>query len=164
MPSRVQDTIPAPNLTNNLFHALANDNDEDTPSATTWSPLCHPHYPLQCQEHQLHMHASHLPNKPLPRDLSLTMLLLQVCSIQPHNQTHHHFQGCLKHQTLLLIAQGHILHHRTTVPWWHWYNTISLPPKQHGLHTPWPPNLPAYAKPWHFQNLSLQNLPASARG
>jgi hypothetical protein len=27
---------------------------------------CHPHYPLQCQEHQLHMHALHLSNRPLP--------------------------------------------------------------------------------------------------
>jgi hypothetical protein len=38
MPSRVQETTPAPNLTNNPFHALANDDDEDVPSATTWSP------------------------------------------------------------------------------------------------------------------------------
>ncbi len=37
-PSRVQDMTPAPNLTNNPFHALANDNDEDAPSATTWPP------------------------------------------------------------------------------------------------------------------------------
>jgi hypothetical protein len=37
-PSRVQDTTPAPNLTNNPFHALANDNYEDAPSATTWLP------------------------------------------------------------------------------------------------------------------------------
>jgi hypothetical protein len=38
MPSRVQDTAPAPNFTNNPFHALGNDNDEDTPGATTWLP------------------------------------------------------------------------------------------------------------------------------
>jgi hypothetical protein len=38
MPCRDQDTTPAPNLTNNPFHALANDNDEDKPSATTWAP------------------------------------------------------------------------------------------------------------------------------
>jgi hypothetical protein len=37
-PSRVQDTTPAPNLTSNPFHALANDNDKDEPSATTWVP------------------------------------------------------------------------------------------------------------------------------
>ncbi len=37
-PRRVQDTTPAPNLTNNPFHALANNNDEDAPSATTRSP------------------------------------------------------------------------------------------------------------------------------
>jgi hypothetical protein len=37
-PSRVQDTIPAPNLTNNPFHALANDDGEDEPSDTTWAP------------------------------------------------------------------------------------------------------------------------------
>jgi hypothetical protein len=36
--SRVQDMTPAPNCTNNPFHALENDNDNDTPSATTWSP------------------------------------------------------------------------------------------------------------------------------
>ncbi len=38
MPSRVQDTTPAPNLTNNLFHALENDDDNDAPTATTWLP------------------------------------------------------------------------------------------------------------------------------
>jgi hypothetical protein len=38
MPSRVQDTAPVPNLTNNQFHAMANDDDEDKPSATTWAP------------------------------------------------------------------------------------------------------------------------------
>ncbi len=38
MPSRVQDTTPAPNLTNNPFHALEEDDDEDAPSATTWLP------------------------------------------------------------------------------------------------------------------------------
>jgi hypothetical protein len=36
MPSRVQDTTPAPICTNNPFHALENDDDEDAPSATTW--------------------------------------------------------------------------------------------------------------------------------
>ncbi len=29
---------PVPNLTNTPFHALANDNDKDEPSATTWVP------------------------------------------------------------------------------------------------------------------------------
>ncbi len=38
MPSSVQDMAPAPNLTNNPFHALANDDDEDEPSAKTWVP------------------------------------------------------------------------------------------------------------------------------
>jgi hypothetical protein len=38
MPSRVQDTTPVPNLTNNTFHALANGDDDDKPSATTWVP------------------------------------------------------------------------------------------------------------------------------
>jgi hypothetical protein len=38
MPRKVQDTTPAPNFTNNLFHALANDDDEDKLSATTWAP------------------------------------------------------------------------------------------------------------------------------
>jgi hypothetical protein len=33
---------PVPNLTNNPFHALANDDDEDEPSATTWMPLLLP--------------------------------------------------------------------------------------------------------------------------
>ncbi len=37
-PSRVQNITPAPNLTNNPFHALANYNDEHAPIATTWSP------------------------------------------------------------------------------------------------------------------------------
>jgi hypothetical protein len=37
-PSRVLDTTPEPNLTNNPFHALANDDDEDKPIATTWVP------------------------------------------------------------------------------------------------------------------------------
>jgi hypothetical protein len=42
MPSRVQDTALAPNLTINPFHALEgdddNDKDKDTPNATTWPP------------------------------------------------------------------------------------------------------------------------------
>jgi hypothetical protein len=38
MTSRVWDTTPAPHLTNNPFHALANDDDDDAPSATTWLP------------------------------------------------------------------------------------------------------------------------------
>jgi hypothetical protein len=38
MPSMVQDMTPAPNLTNNLIHAPANDDDKDAPSATTWLP------------------------------------------------------------------------------------------------------------------------------
>jgi hypothetical protein len=37
-PSRVQDTTPAPNCTNNSFHTLKNDDDKDAPSATTWLP------------------------------------------------------------------------------------------------------------------------------
>jgi hypothetical protein len=41
-PSRVQVTTPAPNLTNNPFHALANDDDDDEPSATTWAPILLP--------------------------------------------------------------------------------------------------------------------------
>jgi hypothetical protein len=36
MTSRVQDMTAAPNLTNNPLHALANDDDKDAPSATTW--------------------------------------------------------------------------------------------------------------------------------
>jgi hypothetical protein len=103
----------------------------------------HPHHSLQCQEHQIYMQASHLSYMPLPQDLLLTMMHLQVDPLQPHNQAHHHFQGCRQHRALLLIIRGHVLHHRATVPWQHWYNTISLQPKQHGLHTAWPPNLPA---------------------
>jgi hypothetical protein len=122
MPSRVQDTIPVPNLTNNPFHALANDDDENKPSATTWVP---PPLPTS------------VPRTPAPRaritpllqapptNLSLMTLNLQVDPLQPQNQAHHHFQGCWQHQALLLIAQGHVLHHRTTVPWRHLYNTIS---------------------------------------
>jgi hypothetical protein len=134
MLSRVQDTTPAPNLTNNPLHALANDNDEDEPSATTWAPPLLPASvprtpaPPACIAPLLY--------RPLPRDLSLTTLHLQVDPLQSHNQAHCHFQGCQQHQALLLIVRGHILHHRTTVPWWHWYNTISQLPKQHNLHTP----------------------------
>ncbi len=124
----------------------------------------HPCYPLQCQEHQLHGHALHLSYRPLPWDLFLMTLLLQVDPTQLHNQAHRHFQGSRQHQALLLILRGHVLHHCATVPWWHWHNTISRWPKQHGLHTPWPSNFPAYAKHWCFWNLSWQNLPASARG
>ncbi len=32
------NTTPAPNCTNNPFHALENENNNDTPGATTWSP------------------------------------------------------------------------------------------------------------------------------
>jgi hypothetical protein len=38
MPSRVQDMSPAPICTNNPFHALKDDGDEDAPSPTTWLP------------------------------------------------------------------------------------------------------------------------------
>ncbi len=52
MPSRVQDITPAPNLTNNLFHALEYDDDKEAPSATTWSPpplpASVPRTPAQC--------------------------------------------------------------------------------------------------------------------
>jgi hypothetical protein len=45
------NTTPAQNHTNNLFHALENDNDNDTPGATTWSPpllpASIPHMPVQ---------------------------------------------------------------------------------------------------------------------
>ncbi len=68
-----------------------------------------------------------------------------MCPLKPHIRANHHFQGCLKHQTLLLIAQGHILHHRDTGHLWNWCNTVFPLPKQHGLKTPWPPNLPACA-------------------
>jgi hypothetical protein len=37
-PSRVQDMTPAQNCANNPFHAMENDDDDDTPSATTWLP------------------------------------------------------------------------------------------------------------------------------
>ncbi len=37
-PCRVPDTPPAPNHTNNPFHALENENDDETPGATTWLP------------------------------------------------------------------------------------------------------------------------------
>jgi hypothetical protein len=36
-PCSLLDTTLAPNCTNNPFHALENDNDDDTPDATTWS-------------------------------------------------------------------------------------------------------------------------------
>ncbi len=35
-PNNIQDMTPAPNCTNNPFHALENDDDNDAPSATTW--------------------------------------------------------------------------------------------------------------------------------
>jgi hypothetical protein len=38
MTSRIQNITPASNLTNNLSHVLANDNDKDAPSATIWAP------------------------------------------------------------------------------------------------------------------------------
>jgi hypothetical protein len=91
-------------------------------------------------------------------------LLLQVGPLQPHNQATRHFQGCLKHQALSLIAQGPVLNCHNTVHFWHWCNTIFPLPKQHSLKTPWPPNFPAYAKHWRFLNLSLCNLPVSAQG
>jgi hypothetical protein len=52
MPSKVQDMTPAPNYTNNPFHALENDDEEDAPTATTWSPppltASVPRTPAQC--------------------------------------------------------------------------------------------------------------------
>ncbi len=43
---------PAPNCTNNLFHALENNNNKDAPSATAWLPLLLPalvpRSPAQC--------------------------------------------------------------------------------------------------------------------
>jgi hypothetical protein len=91
-PSRVQDTTPAPNLTNNPFMPWQMTM---TRTSLVQQHGCHPRYLLQCQEHQLHGHMSHLSNRPLSQDLSLTPLLLQLGPIQPHNQAHHHFQGCL---------------------------------------------------------------------
>jgi hypothetical protein len=91
------------------------------------------------------------------------VFLLQAGLLQPHNQSHRHFQGCLKHQALLLIAQGHVLHRRDIGNWRLWCNTIFLLPKQHGLKTSWPPKLLAYAKHWRFLNMNQQNLPVSAR-
>jgi hypothetical protein len=35
---RVPVTTPTPNCTNNTFHALENDDDNDTPGTITWSP------------------------------------------------------------------------------------------------------------------------------
>ncbi len=117
----------------------------------------HPHYWHWCHEYQYNVHES-----PHPRGLSLMTLPPQVCPIQSHNhQYHHHSQECPKHQALLLIAQGHALHRRNTVPSWNWCNTISPLPKQHGHKTPWPPNLMAYAKHWRCLNLRCQNLPVS---
>ena len=37
-PCRVHDTTPSPNCTNSPFHVLENKDNNDTPSATTWSP------------------------------------------------------------------------------------------------------------------------------
>jgi hypothetical protein len=37
-PCRVPNTTPAPNPTNNPFYALENDDDDNTPGATTWLP------------------------------------------------------------------------------------------------------------------------------
>ncbi len=122
---------------------------------------CHPHYSHQYHKHQHNVHELHLLNRPCPQGLSLMMLFLQVCPLQPQNQANYNFQGCPKHQALSLIAQGHILHHRDTVHSWNWCNTIFPLPNQHGLKTPWPPNLPAYAKHWRFLNLRQQNLPVS---
>jgi hypothetical protein len=92
-------------------------------------------------------------------------LLLQVCPIQPHNcHYHRHLQGHPNHQAQLSITQGHVLHLCDTVPLWNWCITIFPLPKQHGHKTPCPPNLLAYAKPWHCLNLRQQNLPACAQG
>jgi hypothetical protein len=45
------DTTPAQHCTNHPFHALENDNDDDTPDATTWSspllPAAVPQTPVQ---------------------------------------------------------------------------------------------------------------------
>jgi hypothetical protein len=155
MPSRVQDMTPAPNLTNNLFHALANDDDEDAPSATTWSspplPASVPRTPAQ--------HARVAPfQQATPTRLIFDNVAFPSGPTTTPQPSPPPLSRVSVTPTLLLIAQGHVLHHSITVLWRHWYNTISLPPKQHGPNTSWPPNFPAYAKHWRFWNLSQQNL------
>jgi hypothetical protein len=142
MPSRVQDMTPAPNLTNNLFHALANDDDEDAPSATTWLPP-----PLPTSVPRTPSLCAHVA--PLQQATPTRLVFDNIASPSWPNTT-------LQPSPLMLprvsvtpsLTQGHVLHHHATVLWRHWYNTISLLSKQRGLHTPWPPNLPAYAKHW----------------
>jgi hypothetical protein len=76
----------------------------------------HPRYRHWCHKHQYSVRKSPLFNRSCPQGLSLMSLLLQVCPLQPHNcHCHRHFQGCTKYQALLLIAQGHVLHHRDTI-------------------------------------------------
>jgi hypothetical protein len=108
MSSRVQDTTPVPNLSNNPFHALANDDDEDEPSATTWAPPLLP---------------TSVPRTPAPW-ARITPLLQATpkrfvfddlaspsrptTTPQPSPPP---LQGWWQHQALLLIIQGHVLHH-----------------------------------------------------
>jgi hypothetical protein len=114
MPGRVQDTTPVPNLTNNPFHALANDDDKDEPSATTWVP---PSLPAS------------VPRTPAPRAciaplLQATPMRLvfeDVASLSRPTTTPLPSPPPLPRvlATPSPIARGHVSHHRATVPWQH---------------------------------------------
>jgi hypothetical protein len=72
------NTAPAPDRTNNSFHALEqNNSNNDAPSTTTWLPLhgCHLCYWHLCHVPQSNAHLSPLSIRPRPRGSSLTTLL-----------------------------------------------------------------------------------------
>ncbi len=160
-PSRVQDTTPAPNCTNNPCHALEIDDDDDTSSATTWFPpplpVSMPWTPAQrawvAPFQQVTpmclvfddvgspsgpSTTSQPSPPPLPR-VSVTPSPIARCTrsrIAPP-----------QHSSLAALVQYHF-----------------LPPTQHSLKSPCPPNLPVYCKHWRFQSLSWLNLPVSVWG
>jgi hypothetical protein len=151
MPSRVQDTTPAPNCTNNLFHALENDNDKEAPSVTTWwlPPLpasvprtvdqraCVAPFqqvtPTRLVFDEVTSPSGH-SKSPQPSPPPLPRLSVTPSTSAHRTRTH---LAPPYHRSLAVLVQYHI---PTT--------------KKHGLKTPWPPNLPAYAKHWRFWNRS----------
>jgi hypothetical protein len=128
MPSRVQDTTPAPNLTNNPFHVLEEDDDKDAPSATTWSPpllpASGPRTPVQCARVAPFQQAIPMrlvfDNVASPSGPSTTPHpsppLLPRMSVTPSSIAHR-TRSCLaplRHSSLAALVQYHIPTVKTT--------------------------------------------------
>jgi hypothetical protein len=129
-PCRVPNTTPAPNCTNNPFHVLENDNDNDTPSATTWLP---PPLPASvprtaAQRAQVAPFQHAMPTRLVFDDLASPSVPMKTpqpsqpplprVSESP-NPIAHCTRSCLappRHSSLVELVQYHISAAKTTQP------------------------------------------------